>query len=205
MGSRILEWVGGLSSWVLVVAAAGLAFGETAIALDLLVPGEVGMVIVGAAAARSDYPLLPVVVAGMVGAVVGDSVSYAIGRRWGAAVVCRWEFTRRRFEPRIARAERYFHSHGGWLVFVARFVGAFRAVVPLVVGTAGMPYPRFLAWNVVASVTWAGIVVTLGYHFGDEIARFVDRVGLGLSVAAIAAALAWWLVQRRRRRGKGRS
>lgn len=198
MGTRILEWVGGLSSWVLVVAAAGLAFGETAVFLDLLVPGEVGMVIVGAAAARSDYPIVPVMVAGMLGAVVGDSVSYAIGRRWGTKVVHRWDFTRRRFEPRIKKAERYFHTHGGWLVFVARFVGAFRAVVPLVVGTAGMPYPRFLAWNVVASVTWAGIVVTLGYHFGDEIARFVDRIGLGLSAVAIVAVLGWWLLRRRR-------
>ena len=198
MGTRILEWAGGLSSWILVPAGFLLAFGETAILLDLLVPGEVGMVIVGAAAARSDYPLAPVMVAGMLGAVVGDSVSYAIGRRWGARVVCRWEFTRRRFEPRMQRAERYFHTHGGWLVFVARFVGAFRAVVPLVVGTTGMPYPRFLAWNVVASVTWAGIAVSLGYHFGDEIARLVDRVGLVVSVVAAAALLAWWLVRRRR-------
>lgn len=198
MGTRILEWVGGLSSWVLVVVSAGLAFGETAILLDLVVPGEVGMVIVGAAAARADYPLVPVVVAGMLGAVVGDSVSYAIGRRWGSRLVCRWDFTRRRFEPRMQRAERYFHTHGGWLVFVARFVGAFRAVVPLVVGTAGMTYPRFLAWNVGASVAWAGIVVTLGYHFGDEIARLVDRVGFGITVVAVVALAGWWVLRRRR-------
>lgn len=200
MGTRILEWAGGLSSWVLVPAAALLAFGETAIFLDLLVPGEVGMVIVGAAAARSDYPLAAVMAAGMLGAVVGDSVSYAIGRRWGTTVVHRWRFLQRRLEPRIKRSERYFEAHGGWLVFVARFVGAFRAVVPLVVGTAGMSYPRFLAWNAGASVVWAGLAVTLGYHFGDEIARLVDRVGLAISAVAAAALLGWWLWRRRRSR-----
>ena len=195
----IIEWVAGLTGPVLYLAVAGLAFGETAIFVDLLVPGEVGMVIAGAAGAEAGLRLPLLVLAGAIGATVGDSVSYVIGRRWGFRLVHRWAFTRTRLEPKLTAAQRYFARRGGSAVFLGRWVGALRAVVPLVAGAARMPYRRFLAWNVLASAGWATAAVSLGWYLGEPVARTVDRIGLVLS-AVLVALLCLWAVRRRLRK-----
>jgi membrane-associated protein len=197
---RVLDIVAGLAGPALYLVTAGLAFAETAVGLDLLVPGEAGMVIAGAAGHRGGSPLPLLVGAAALGATVGDSVSYAIGRRFGIHLLERWDLTRRRVLPAVQRAEGYFARHGGRAVFAGRWVGALRAMVPVVAGTARMPFPRFLVWNVAASLTWAGTVVTLGYYAGGRVADAVDRVGGWVSVTVIALLVAFWVIGHRRRR-----
>ena len=122
---------------------------------------------------------------GTVGAVLGDSFSYLIGRRWGMTLVRRWGWLRRRLEPRFERAHGYFDRRGGRAVFVARWVGALRALVPLVAGTATMPFRRFLLWDAAAAVLWVTAMVWLGVLLGDDMARVVDRVGTGISLVVV--------------------
>ncbi len=76
---------------------------------------------------------------------------------------------------------------------MARWIGALRAVVPIVAGTAGLAVHRFLAWDVPSAILWATAVATAGYVWGDDIARFVDQIGLAISVVAVVVigALIW--------------
>lgn len=187
-------------------AAFFLAFAECALFLDLVVPGEAGMVVAGAAAARADVPLPSMIAAAAAGAILGDSVGYAIGRRWGLALVRRWEPVRRRLEPRVERAQEYFADHGGLAVFLGRFVGVVRGVVPVVAGTARMPYRRFLPWNIAASLVWTGAVVSAGYLIGRNVESLVSRASLVVAGVVVVGVGTWWVVARRRRRavGKGR-
>jgi membrane protein DedA with SNARE-associated domain len=201
VADAILEAVGDLGGPLLCALTALLAFCETAAFLDFFVPGEVGMVIAGAAARRSGTPLVLVALSGAVGATVGDSVSYTLGRVYGMRLVERWDFTRRHLGPKIERAHGYFEERGGAAVFFGRFVGALRAVVPFVAGIAGMPFRRFFVWNVAASVCWAGLVISLGYVFGESIASVLDRLGLWLSVVVVGFVAAylvfrWWRKRR---------
>jgi membrane-associated protein len=185
VGSSILDAVGRLGGWLLCLAVFGVAFGESAVLMDLVIPGEVGMVVAGAAAARNDVsPWLLVVIASL-GSVLGDSFSYLVGRRWGKSLVCRWGWLRRRIEPRFDRAHGYFGRSGGRAVFAARWVGALRAVVPAVAGTSEMSYRRFLPWDAAAAVLWVTTMVWLGVVFGDDIARVVDRIGTGISLVVV--------------------
>jgi membrane-associated protein len=135
-----------------------------------------------------------------IGAILGDNASFLIGRRYGKRVVTKWEWARRRLEPAMARAEEHFRRYGGRTLFVGRWVGALRAVVPVVAGAARMPYIRFLPWNVAGSLSWVATVVTLGYAFGDEIARLVDRFGLALSVVVVSVLAGRFAWKRWRRR-----
>lgn len=185
MGSRILDAVAGLGGWLLCTAVFGVAFGESAVLLDLVVPGEVGMVVGGAAAARTSVSPWVLVLVGSIGAVLGDSLSYLVGRRWGMSLVRRWGWLRRRIEPRFHRAHAYFERRGGWAVFAARWVGALRAVVPVVAGTSEMSYRRFLSWDAAAAVLWVTTTVWLGATLGDDIAEVVDRIGTGISLAVV--------------------
>jgi len=199
VAESILDAVARLGSTGLHAAAAGLAFGETAVFLDFIVPGEVGMVVAGAAAERTGTPLVTMILAAAVGATLGDTASYFIGRRWGRPILCRYDWVRERMQPRIERAESWFDGHGGAAVFFGRFVGALRAVVPLAAGVGRMPYRRFLPWNVAASLAWAGLTVTLGYAIGEEIATVVDRAGWAITGTVVAVAIGWFLWRRSRR------
>lgn len=199
LADGLLDTLGSLGPGLLHLAVAGLAFGETALFLDLLVPGEVGMVLAGAAAHRGDIGLPGLVAAGAAGAVLGDSCSYALGRAVAAERLPGSSRVLRRFERSIERATAFFARRGGRAVFLGRWVGALRAVVPFVAGTARMPYGRFLAWNVLASIGWVGTVLTAGWIFGGAVARTVDRIGVGVSIVVVVALAGWALLTHRRR------
>jgi undecaprenyl-diphosphatase len=200
MANRIVEWVAALDGWLLAVVLFGLAFGESAAGADLVVPGEVGMVVAGAAGERAGVPLWLLIAAGTAGAIVGDQISFHLGRRYGPRLVDKWEWTRRHLGPKIEAAEKHFERHGPATVFVGRWVGALRAVVPFVAGTVDMPLGTFVAWNVVGAASWVAAVVSLGYVFGRPVADLVDRYSLIISLLVVGALVAWWAVRALRRR-----
>ncbi len=184
--------------WLAVVAFL-LPFGETVALLDVIVPGEVGLVFVGAAAGTSPR-LLMVFAMGTAGAFCGDSVSWFIGHRWGTAVLSRWPRVWRHVEPALERASGHFAHHGGKSVFIARFIGALRALAPLVAGAAGLRYAVFARWNAAASVVWVGLMVALGALVGERIVSFVDRFGAVLSIAVVSGLATWFILRRKRAR-----
>jgi membrane-associated protein len=190
----LLGRLGELAPVLLHLLVAGLAFAETALFLDLLVPGEVGLVLAGAAARHGGTATLPgLIAAGSVGAVLGDSCSYVLGRLASGSRLGL------RVSHELHRAERFFERRGGMAVFLGRWVGALRAVVPFVAGAAHMPYGRFFAWNVAASLGWVSTVVAVGWYFGDDVARTVDRLGAGLSLVVVVGLGVWFLRRRRER------
>jgi membrane-associated protein len=203
MASRILELVATVGGPLLALVAAALGFAESAVGLDLLVPGELGMAVAGAAAGHNGTAPALVLAAAIVGAIAGDSAGYWVGRRYGTDVVCHWRFTRRHLAPGLARAQRYFERRGAAAVFAGRWVGALRAVLPVVAGAARMPYARFLLWGVPAIVSWTTAVVLGGYYLGGRAAEFIDEYGRWISVVAVAALAAYLLVRRHRRRNGG--
>ena len=203
MLDSFLADVGGLGLVWLCVLAFGLAFGETAMFMDLLVPGEVGMVVVGAAAAEADLPVPVVIGCATLGAICGDSVSYSLGRRFGRPLIGRFRVVRRRIGPVVDDAERHFAEHGGRSVFFARFVGALRAVVPFVAGIARLRLRTFLAWNAAASVLWAGLVISLGALLGEQVAGRVDQVSTVVSVVVLVGLGVWWWRRRHRTAADG--
>lgn len=198
MAERLLEEIASLDAPWLLVLAFLLPFGETVALLDTVVPGEVGLIVIGAAARLADVPLLVVIAVAAIGAFLGDTVSWFIGHRWGTALLTRWEPVWRRVEGPYARAQAYFGHYGGPTVFGARFVGPLRALVPLVAGTSGMPYRRFVPWNALASVTWVSLVIVLGALFGERVASILDRIGLVALGALMVLGLAFWAWRRHR-------
>jgi len=196
----LLDGLGSLDAHWFLLLAFFLPFGETVALLDAIVPGEVGMVFIGAAAGQANVPLLAVIAVGSAGAFLGDSTSWYIGHRWGTSLLKRWDPVWRRMEAPLLRTEAHFAKHGGQTVFVGRFVGALRALVPLVAGTSGMPYRRFVPWNAAASILWVSAIVVLGAVFGETIASAVDRFGIILTSALVVAALALFLKHQRARR-----
>jgi membrane-associated protein len=198
VAEQLLEEVAALDAPWLLLLAFLLPFGETVALLDVIVPGELGLIVVGAAARVAGVPLVAVIGVASVGAFLGDSTSWFIGHRWGTALLRRWAPVWQRMEAPLARAEDHFARYGGPTVFGARFVGPLRALVPLVAGTSGMTYRRFVPWNALASIAWVSLVVVLGAVFGETVASTIDRFGLVVAGLLVAAALGLWIRHRRR-------
>ena len=86
----------------------------------------------------------------------------------------------------MGRAEGIVSRYGPAMVIVARFVVVLRQLNGLVAGTTEMPWPRFLAANVVGAALWVGLWTTLAYRFGRDV-DVVPWVWHHLNLAAMVA------------------
>ena len=126
------------------------AFGESFVFLSLLFPGTVILVASGALMSEGLLDPISPIIAGIMGAVLGDAVSFWLGQKFGPFLPKIWPF-RSRLE-RLTRGIRFFESYGGSSIFIGRFFGPLRAVVPLAAGMMYMPPWRFYLANVLSAV-----------------------------------------------------
>jgi membrane-associated protein len=163
---------------------------ESSAFLGVVVPGEIGVILGGVLANQHKLPLAAVLVAGIAGAVIGDSLGYWVGMRYGETLLSK--IPNRILKPEnITRAEKSIRTLGGKSVFIGRFTAALRALVPGLAGMSRLGYRRFLAWNAAGGVLWASAFVILGYLAGSQYARiehYANYIGIALLVV-IAAAL----------------
>jgi membrane protein DedA with SNARE-associated domain len=168
--------------------------------MGLPLPGETVLLTAAAYSATGRLHLSGVVAAAAIGAIVGDSVGYWVGRRGGLALLERCGRLIRVNRRHLARAERFFERHGAKTVFVGRFVAFLRMFAGPLAGVARMSYPRFFAFNVLGGVAWAASMGLLGHAFGRNLPlleRLVRWIGIWSAVAVLAAvALALFARQR---------
>jgi len=171
------------------------AFLESAAFVGLVVPGETAMLLGGVLAASGQVNLAGMVAGGIVGAVLGDLAGYGMGRLAGPSLrsgrLGRWVG-----KSRWDRAESLLERRGGPAVFLGRWIGVLRAIVPAAAGAANMPATRFMTWNAVGGVLWASTVVMLGYLVGSSwqqaqhwLGAGAVLVGVGTGVVTIGALL----------------
>jgi membrane protein DedA with SNARE-associated domain len=172
--SGLLDTAARLASpWAYIVLGL-LAAAEAAAFVGLAIPGETAMLLGGFLAFQGRVNLAVMMAAGAAGAVVGDSIGYEIGRRFGEPLK-HSRLGRRVGQDRWARGEAYLRAKGGRAVFLGRFVGLLRALVPALAGMSRMPYRTFLPWNAAGGVIWAPGFVFLGYLAGSSY-RQVERI-----------------------------
>ncbi|MFG1885146.1 DedA family protein [Micromonospora sp. NPDC049102] len=182
----LLTWVQGLPTlWIYLVAALIVA-GETAVIFGLLVPGEATLLLVGFLTYNGTLRLGPALLAMIVAALVGDTLAFRAGRRYGPRL--RAGLGHRVGPGRWSRADAMLARLGGRGVFAARWVAFARTLVPRLAGAAGMPYRRFALWNLAGVATWVAGSILLG-HLAGESYDTVSRV-LGRATGAALALLA---------------
>lgn len=156
------------------------------------IPSEVIMGLGGMAVARGQMAAVPLVIAGTIGSVAGNYVWYAIGRGFGTArlrpFVARWGRWLTLEWDDVERIEHFFRRHGQWVVFVIRFMPAFRTIVSLPAGMAHMPRWRFVLWTAAGTTIWNVILVSAGYYLGANfklLDRYVGPASIALTVAIL--------------------
>ena len=148
--------------------------------LGLPVPEESVLWVAGYLVWQGGFQLPLVLLVGIVSAVVGDSLGYWVGRRYGQPVVARYGLWARLTPPRLATMRRFVQQYGPVAVFLARFVIGLRFLAGPLAGSLDLPWRSFLMANVCGAVVYVPIMVGMGYAVG---------VGLGGSVEPIWRAV----------------
>ncbi|TFC45873.1 DedA family protein [Cryobacterium sp. TMT1-21] len=185
--SSILDTVASVDPVVrTLLAGLGMVL-ETSVLVGLVVPGD-SIVIVASTAVGNTVEFVGLVVTVIVGALVGESIGFALGRHFGPWIRLS-RLGRRLGERNWARAEIYLARRGGIAVFLSRFLPVLHSLIPLTVGMSPMRYRTFMAWTVPACVLWSLAYVSVGWAAADGYRELADRLHFAgyLFVAAIAA------------------
>ena len=170
---------------------------EASIFVGVVVPGEIGVILGGVLANQHKLPLAAVLLAGIAGAIIGDSIGYLVGDKYGERLLTK--LPDRLVKPEhIQKSEETIRRLGGRAVFVGRFTAALRALIPGLAGMAKLPYRKFLAWNALGGALWASGFVMLGYLAGSQYKRiehYANYIGIGLLLVIVAI----FVVRRQRR------
>ncbi|UUU20523.1 DedA family protein [Streptomyces sp. DSM 40750] len=190
-----LETVPPLSIYLLV----GLVIGLESLGIPL--PGEI--ILVSSALLASQHGEIDPFVLGAcatAGAIIGDSIGYAIGRRGGRPLLAKLtrRFPKHFSESNIAVAERSFDRWGMWAVFFGRFIALLRIFAGPLAGVLQMPYWRFLVANVLGGILWAGGTTAVIYYVGVVAEAWLKRFSwVGLVLAVLIGVTSMLVIKRK--------
>jgi membrane protein DedA with SNARE-associated domain len=181
---------------ILIAFTAALV--EAVAVLGIVIPGTPILMAVAAAAAMAGLSMVPIMIVAIIGAVIGDFVSYWLGHRFRFRLRNVWPFRSRPYL--MGHAEAFFSRYGTASVAICRFVPVLRSTVPLVAGMAGMTRSRFLLANVSSALIWAPAHVVPAQFAGLSLADLQagDWQNAAICAAGLAAfTAAGWFVHRR--------
>ena len=188
-----------LHGWVAYLVIAALVFGETAVFVGFVLPGEIATILGGVLASRGHVSLPILILIVVAAAVAGPFIGYEIGRRMGDRLFAAKGLARVR--GGVERTRSVLSRRGGTAVFLGRFIAVARAIMPAAAGAAGVRPATFAVYNVLGGVLWGAGYCLLGYLAGSAYVVVERRVGTGLAIAigvVVVVAAAIWALRRYR-------
>jgi membrane protein DedA with SNARE-associated domain len=185
---------------VAVYVVVGVVIGLESLGIPL--PGEIALVSAALLASRHTLDINPVGVgaAATIGAIVGDTIGYGVGHRYGMSL---FERLGRRFPKHfgpghVALAKQFFTRWGMWAVFFGRFIALLRIFAGPLAGALKMRYSHFLAANASGGLVWAGGTTAVVYYLGLAAEKWLSRFSWVALVAAVVIGVTFTLVMRER-------
>ena len=122
----------------------------------------------------------------LIGALLGDSLMYFIGRTLGHGWLTKHPSISRFIDAE--KEEKFEHAvrrHGFLVLLLTRFLVGVRGPVYYAAGAAKVPYLRFLVWDLISATIVVGIVFGLAYRFGEGITKFVQEAEIALTILVL--------------------
>lgn len=186
-----IQHLGALGYWIVLL----ISLTESLPFIGLIIPGAILVVLFGFFSAQGYLDIGDLIWFSAIGAILGDSISYYLGTR-GTKLF--------RQENKILKlshlegGEQFFKKHGNKSIFLGRFIGPLRPVIPFVAGLFRMDKKVFLFWNVISGILWAISFLLLGYFFGgalNAIEIWSSRVGLFVLAVVVSVIIIRILVK----------
>jgi membrane protein DedA with SNARE-associated domain/membrane-associated phospholipid phosphatase len=182
----ILQWLNanphaaGLVTF-LISAAESIAI------IGTIVPGTIMMTALGALAGVGVIPLWSTIIWAILGAIVGDNFSFFIGHHYKEGLRDSWVF--RHYPQLLNSGEKFFIKYGIMSVFIGRFIGPVRALVPIVAGMLKMKPLRYVTVSIIASIMWAPVYMLPGILLGEAALEFPPDVAIHVVLVLLFSAL----------------
>ena len=185
-----------------VYLTVGLVIGLESLGIPL--PGEIALVSAALLSSRENLDISPVWVgvAAITGAIIGDSIGYSIGRRYGMSLFERLgsRFPKHFGTGHVALAKQLFSRWGVWAVFFGRFIALLRILAGPLAGALHMRYRHFLAANAAGAICWAGGTTAVVYFLGLAAEKWLSRFSWVALVVAIIIGIGMTLLLKDRTR-----
>ncbi|HLY49623.1 MAG TPA: DedA family protein [Solirubrobacteraceae bacterium] len=192
---------------VIKTLGLGGVFAMTATTGVIGLPGtEPTMLFAGFDVYQGNQTLLGIIIAGVLGDVLGATIAYAIGYFGRRELLERHGAKFHMSAARLERPTRWFDRHGSPVIFISRLLPGIRAVFPYAAGVSEMPFLRFFLFTTLGSVIWISGLAVLGREVGSNWSTWRRHLEYGdYALAAIVAAAIVYLVLRRVKRTRERS
>ena len=197
--SFLLEKIQSLPGALVYGLVVLLVFGEAALFIGFVLPGETAVIVAGVVASRGHVNVVLLCILVVVAAIAGDSVGYAVGAKYGHRLLG-LKILRSRRES-LDRTLDGLSRRGLTYVFIGRFTAFLRAVIPGLAGMSRLRYRRFLAANAAGAVAWGVLYTLLGYFAGhalDSIEKYSGWAASGLLILFVAIIVVVHLRRKRR-------
>jgi membrane protein DedA with SNARE-associated domain/membrane-associated phospholipid phosphatase len=186
----------GLHPNLAIAAAFLVSAGEALPIIGLFSPSTVVLVGIGGLVGLGKAPFWPVFIATVIGASIGDAISYWTGRIYKEHLVEIWPFSRH--PGLLTTGQRHFARRGGMSIVIGRFIPGIKPVVSGVAGMMGMGAFRFTILNLLSAIAWAAVHILPGVSAGLAVAGLnavSKRLAIVIGVLVIAIVLAMWFAK----------
>lgn len=176
----IIQTIGYLGVYLIVFVESGLLIG-------FFLPGDSLLFTAGFLASQGFFNIVYLSLGCFIAAVLGDSVGYWIGHKFGRRLFQKKESLL--FNPEhLTKAAEFYKKHGGKTIILARFMPFIRTFAPVVAGIADMNYSSFLVYNVVGGFFWAIGLSFAGFFLGSLIPD-VDKYLLPIIILIVIISI----------------
>ena len=193
----ILDRILHLSPAMVFTVVGILVFAEAAVFFGFIFPGETAVILAGVVASGGHVNIYALCALVVVCAIVGDTVGYWVGHRWGDRVLEIKLLAHRR--GAIDKALNLLRTRGSLAVILGRFTAFLRAVTPGLAGMSKMHYPRFLLANATGGIIWGTLFTLLGYWLGSayrKAEKYAGWASTGLLLLLLTLAVGLFIKER---------
>src|SRR3989344_9356208 len=166
----------------------GIVFAESGLFLGFFLPGDSLLFTAGFLASQGYFNIIVLIILCFIGAVLGDSVGYAFGKKTGPILFTKEDSLMFK-KSHLEKARIFYETHGGKTIVLARFMPVIRTYAPIIAGVGVMRYRVFLFYNIIGAALWAIGLPLLGYFLGNIIPD-VDKYIIPIVIVIIIASIA---------------
>ncbi len=153
--------------------------------LGTLTPGTLLLLFFGFSAYTLNINLSLMVLAATIGSIMGDMLGYYLGKHGSSFLLKHKKILKL---SHIEDGRKFFSNHGVKSIFIGRFVGPIRPILPLIAGSISMKFSKFMYYNIAASFLWSLCYMTIGFFFGShfrEIEGYITKTGFIITLIVV--------------------
>ncbi len=173
--------------------------------IGTLTPGTLFFLFFGFSASRLDVHISLLILAATIGSVVGDLLAYMLGK-YGSNFLLKHKKLLQ--HSHIEEGHKFFSNHGFKSIFIGRFVGPIRPIVPLIAGSIKMNISKFMFYDILSAFVWSSLYIIVGYYFGTyfkEIEKWVSDISILLTlIILVFVALYYFKFRKHKKHEQGK-